>query len=97
MADLAAHAPSIFGGVLIGVLAFVPLLLVLLPVWQGRRRADMLKGSLMVGLSFIVLAAGLVAVHVSARTETLPFAVGELVGVLACWIILAIATVLRRD
>lgn len=95
--DLAAHVPFLIGGIATGVLAFVPLVLVLIPVLKRECDADMVKGSLMVGASFIVLLAGMLLVRLFARPALLAYVVGELVGLFACWFILAIALVLQKN
>lgn len=95
--DLGAHAPAIGCGVVIGILAFAPLALALLPVLRRTVHANMAKGMLGICISFVVLFLGVVVVHLLAHGALVPFLAGELVGFFAGWIAIALYVMMRRD
>lgn len=91
--------PLLLAGVVVGAVAFGILMLVLLPVIRGARRASIPRGLLAVMVSFALMLAGAVALHlVLAPSAVLAFVAGEVAGLVACWTILAVALVARgRD
>ena len=95
--DLAAHGPALFPGILVGVLAFAPLVLALRPVLARKADANMTKGMLGVGISFLVLLLGVVMVYLVARGALVPFVAGELAGFFAGWIIVAVVVMARLE
>lgn len=95
--DLAAHAPTIAFGVVVGLLAFMPLVLALIPVLRRRANANMAKGMLGVCISFVMLFLGVVVVHLLAHDALIPFVAGELIGFFAGWIAIALYVLMRHD
>lgn len=88
---------TIIVGCAVGLLAFSPLVLVLMPVLRRTRSASMLKGVLGVCISFLVLLLGVVAACLLVRQELLAFAVGELAGFFAGWMATACIVMLRSN
>lgn len=95
--DLAQHGPSIAVGFIVGLLAFAPLLLALVPVLRRTREANMTIGFVGVFASFLVLFLGVIVAYLLARPVLVPFTAGELVGFFLCWIGVALAIMVRRD
>ena len=84
-------------GFVVGLVAFAPLLVALLPVLRRRREANMTVGFMGVFASFLVLFLGVIVTHLLARPVLVGFAAGEIMGFLLCWIAVALAIMLRRD
>lgn len=78
--DITGNIPTIVVGTLVGLVAFVPLLLALLPVLRRKHDANMAKGLLGVIASFAVLFIGVAVALMCARTVAVVFLIGELVG-----------------
>ncbi len=95
--DLAAHGPALAVGVLLGLFAFVPLLLAVVPVLRRVSDASMTKGMVGVGASFVILFVGVVVVHLLAPGALVAFVAGELIGFFIGWIGLAIAVLAKTD
>lgn len=95
--DLVRSFPSIAMGFAVGALAFVPLLIAVLPVLRRTRDADMTIGFLGIFASTAVLIGGVVVVHLLVPAALVPFAVGELVGFLLGLFALACAVILRGN
>lgn len=95
--DLIRSFPSIAIGFAVGALAFVPLLIAVLPVLRRTRDADMMLGFMGIFVSFAVLLGGVLAVYALARPVLVPFAVGELVGFLLGLFALSCAAMLLRN
>lgn len=70
-------------GALVGLIAFIPLALVLKPQLKGENRGNMLLGVLAVGTSMVMLAVGAVGAHLAGGDIVVPFATGEVLGFLA--------------
>ncbi len=87
--DLSAHGPFILAGVVVGVLAFLPLWLALAPAIKRGRGANMAKGMLGVAASFVILLLGVVLVHLLFTGVLVAFLAGELGGFFAGWIVVA--------
>lgn len=79
-AEISAHIPFAVIGLLVGLFAFVPLMLALLPVLRHKREADMIKGTIGVIASFVTLVAGVAVVFALAKTSLVAMTAGELVG-----------------
>ena len=94
--DLLAHLPAVVLGALVGIFAFVPLLLALVPVLRRTCDANMAKGMLGVIVSFAILFVAVVAVYLVARGALLPFLVGELGGFFVCWVAVAMAVIAHK-
>lgn len=95
--DLAAHGPALAVGVLLGLFAFVPLLLAIVPVLRRRCDTSMVKGMVGVGASFVILFVGVVVVHLLSPGALVAFVAGELSGFFICWIGVAIAVIAKTD
>lgn len=91
------HGLSIAAGAIIGLAAFAPLLLVLVPVLRRERDASMLTGFACVFASFMTLLLGAVAAYVLLRSAFMEFVAAELVGFLASSAVVAIVVMVRRD
>lgn len=87
--ELATHGPFVLVGVVVGVLAFLPLWLALAPVIKRGRDANMAKGMLGVAASFVILLLGVVLVHLLFTGVLVAFLAGELGGFFAGWIVVA--------
>ncbi|MBY4797592.1 hypothetical protein K6V98_04385 [Collinsella sp. AGMB00827] len=87
--------PFLIIGVISGALAFGLLLLALVPVIRRKRNASMAKGSMSVAASFAVLLLGVIVVYLLAHDGLLAYLVGELMGFLVGWIVLACVLVAR--
>lgn len=61
--DFAHHIPSILVGVVVGILAFAPLLVALVPVLRRKREANMTVGFMGVFTSFLVLFLGVIVTY----------------------------------
>lgn len=94
--DFAHHIPSIAVGVVVGLAAFAPLLLALVPVLRRRREANMTIGFMGVFASFLMLFLGVIVTYLLARPVLVGFAAGEIIGFLVCWIAVALAIMFRR-
>lgn len=94
--DLIAHWPAVALGVLVGIFAFVPLLLALVPVLRRTSDANMAKGMLGVIVSFIVLFVAVIFAYLLARAELIAFLVGEIGGFFVCWVAVAMAVIAHR-
>ncbi|MCF2621777.1 hypothetical protein [Collinsella tanakaei] len=94
---LVQHGPALAIGCLVGVFAFVPLLLAIVPMLRRMCDASMVKGMLGVGASFVILFVGVVVVHLLSPGALVAFVAGELVGFFVCWIGVAIAVIAKTD
>lgn len=95
--DFAHHIPSIVAGVIVGLLAFTPLLVALVPVLRRKREANMTVGFMGVFASFLVLFLGVIVTYLLARPVLVGFAAGEIIGFFLCWLAVAIALMLKKD
>lgn len=95
--DHAHHIPSIVAGVVVGLLAFAPLLVALVPVLRRQREANMTVGFMGVFASFLVLFLGVIVTYLLARPVLVGFAAGEIIGFFLCWLAVAIALMLKKD
>lgn len=95
--DLVRSFPSIAIGFAVGVLAFAPLLIAVLPVLRRTRDADMMLGFIGIFVSFAVLLGGVLAAYVLARPALVPFAVGELVGFFLGMLGLSLLAILKGN
>lgn len=87
--ELSAHGPFVLAGVVVGVFAFLPMWLALEPVLRRGREANMTKGMLSVGASFVALLLGIVVVHVLFHGVLVAFVAGEIGGFLAGSVVVA--------
>lgn len=83
------RVPFVLFGVLTGVGAFGILMAVLAPVLRHKRRASLPKGFLAIMISFGLLHLGVIVVYLLSQENVLAFLLGELVGLFACWALLA--------
>lgn len=95
--DLVQHGPAFAIGCLVGVFAFVPLLLAIVPMLRRMCDASMVKGMLGVGASFVILLAGVVAAYSFAPATLVAFVVGELIGFFVGLIGLAVTVLAKAD
>ena len=95
--DLVQHGPALAIGCLVGVFAFVPLLLAIVPVLLRMCDASMVKSMLGVGASFVILFVGVVVVHLLSPGALVAFVAGELISFFVCWIGVAIAVIAKTD
>lgn len=91
--DFVAHGPVIGVGAIVGAIAFLPLLLALLPVLRRRADANMVKGMIGVAASFALLLVSVVVVHLLFEGALVPFLVGELAGFFAGWFGIALVVI----
>ena len=84
-----AHGPFVLAGVVVGVFAFLPMWLALEPVLRRGREANMTKGMLSVGASFVALLLGIVVVHLLFHGVLVAFVAGEIGGFLAGSVVVA--------
>lgn len=84
-------------GVLVGLAAFAPLLLALVPVLRRKREANMTIGLVGVIASFAVLLLGVIVVYLLVRPVLVAFVAGELIGFFVCWIAIAMAIIVWHD
>ena len=87
--ELSAHGPFVLAGVVVGVFAFLPMWLALEPVLRRGREANMTKGMLTVGASFVALLLGIVVVHLLFHGVLVAFVAGEIGGFLAGSVVVA--------
>lgn len=87
--------PHVVVGALVGLIAFIPLALVLKPQLKGENEGNMLLGILAVGASMVMLAAGVVGARL-ADGEIIPFASGEVLGFLAALGLIVAALAVRE-
>lgn len=90
------HALGIVAGLLFGVIAFAPLLIVLGPVVRHARPAHMVAGFAGLFASFAVLLLGVISTYLLWRRALLVFLVGELAGFFACWAVVAARSMKSR-
>ena len=81
--SFAAQSPCVLAGIAVGVVSFLPITLALLPVIRGRGRVSMVLGVLALGLSAVILVAGVAYVRFSIQGDPVAFSIGELVGFFA--------------
>lgn len=88
--ELASHVPFVFLGAVLGVSAFGVLMLALLPVLRQKSRVSLPKGFIAIMVSFAMLSLGAVVAFVVSQEHVVTFLVGELLGLFACWALLAV-------
>ena len=88
--------PWALAGLVVGALAFLPLVAVVLPVLARRAPADMAHGVLAIALSFVVLVAAFFLIYFLAPANVLVFALGMVFGFILVWIILAVGVIMQR-
>lgn len=62
----------------------------LLPVLRRKRKASLAKGFAVILVSFALLHLGVIAVYLLSQECVLIHLLGELVGLFACWTLLAV-------
>lgn len=88
------HWPLALIGALAGVVAFLPLVAVLVPVITRKREADVAKGGLAIAVSFVVLLCAFVAAYLVVGKASVFLAVGEIVGFALVLLVVAIAVIM---
>ncbi len=94
---LFAYLPAILAGLVVGIFAFLPLVLALLPVLRRTGDANMSKGMIGVCISFVVLLLGVMVVYLLVPAALVAFLAGELVGFFVGWIAVALYVMVRHD
>lgn len=81
-------------GIIVGVLAFVPLLLALTSARSQKLGTGVGVGLVALGVSFIVMMASTLVCYLALGRGTVFFVIGLLVGFIAVWICVAMRTIL---
>lgn len=89
-----AHWPLAAAGLIIGILAFLPLVAVLVPVIKRRREASIGRGFAALAASFLILVLAFVVVYLLFGNQLVYFALACIVGFVLVWIIVALAVAL---
>lgn len=86
---LVSHILFAISGAVVGVGAFGVLMFALLPVLRQKCRVSLPKGFIAIMVSFALLTMGVVVAYLLSPEHVVTFLVGELVGLFACWALLA--------
>lgn len=70
-------------------------MLALWPVLQHKCKASLAKGFVTILISFALLHMGVIVVYLFSQEHTLSCLAGELVGLFACWTLLAVYCMTR--
>lgn len=95
--DFSGQVPWIVAGTLVGIVSFVPLVLVLIPALRRSGNVSMVKGMLGIITSFGLLVMGVMVTWLLSRPSLVAFAIGEIVGFFVCWTLVAVVFIVRRD
>ena len=88
--DILGSIPFAISGAAIGVGAFGILMAALLPVLRHKCRANLAKGFAAIIISLALLHSGVIVVYLFSQEHVVACLVGELVGLFACWTLLAV-------
>ncbi len=89
--DLMEHGPGMIVGFFVGLIAFVPFIIVLVPVLRCQREASMTRGLAGVIASFAILLLSIFIAYLFARAALLAFSIGLIIGFVMCAIAVGVA------
>lgn len=88
------HWPLAVVGLVIGIVSFLPLVAVLLPVPKRRRQASIGRGFAALVASFLILLLSFIVVYLLFGDQLVYFALTCIVGFVLVWIAVALAVAL---
>ncbi len=88
------HWPLALVGALVGVVAFLPLVAVLVPTVMRKREPSIAKGGLAVVASFVVLLCAFALAYLVAGKASVFLVVGEIAGFALVLLVVAIAVIM---